>query len=109
MSKTGMRAKRVAAYRQQGGLCFYCRRPMWERSIESKIEASLRIGIRWGSEGAKKAFRHVVCTAEHLKRVADGGGNQRQNIVAACSLCNATRGTKTPDVHKRIPTEACHG
>ncbi len=31
------------------------------------------------------------CTAEHLKALQDGGRDTRQNIVAACEICNRRR------------------
>jgi 5-methylcytosine-specific restriction endonuclease McrA len=46
----------------QGGVCFYCHRPM-------------------GKD----------VTAEHLVARMDGGKNTRGNIVAACGRCNALR------------------
>lgn len=37
-----------------------------------------------------------VATVEHLRRVADAGGNTDDNLVMACVHCNGTRNTMTP-------------
>ena len=50
------------ACRAQGGVCFYCHRPM-------------------GRE----------VTAEHLRARMDGGSHTLENIVAACRYCNHQR------------------
>lgn len=53
---------RRAACRDQGGLCYYCLRPM-----------------------------HGDVTAEHLLAQRDGGKDTRKNIVATHRLCNSRR------------------
>jgi len=57
-----LRSLRHSACREQGGLCYYCLRPM-----------------------------HSDVTAEHLQARRDGGKDTRKNIVAAHRLCNARR------------------
>lgn len=72
-----MRVSRLSILRYraclaQGGLCFYCLRPM-------------------GRE----------ITAEHLQARMDGGRDTRENVVAACRYCNHQRhalfGRSAPD------------
>ena len=38
-----------------------------------------------------KLAGQLRCTAEHLKARQDGGGDSRENIVAACRWCNHRR------------------
>lgn len=102
MSGVKVRDYRVEAFHRQNGLCFYCGQPMWERTLESKESARLRFSICFGEPFSNRRLNYVTCTAEHLRRVADGGGNSKKNIVAACSHCNVSRGTKAPDVHKAL-------
>lgn len=35
--------------------------------------------------------RDLLCTAEHLTPLSQGGSNTRSNIVAACAECNSGR------------------
>ena len=39
-------------------------------------------------------------TVEHLKRLADGGGCNKKNLVLAHSYCNSTRQLRTPAEQK---------
>lgn len=82
---------RRTAYKAQGGICWYCSRPMWERTLETKQEASQRFPGMSKRERAK-----LICTAEHLTRQADGGRGQG-NIVAACAECNHKRQDVSPE------------
>lgn len=58
------KAIREDALRDQKGRCMYCKSPL---SLNR-------------------------ATADHLKPQCRGGGNHRENIVAACSSCNRTKG-----------------
>ncbi len=88
---------RIRAFHRQNGLCFYCRRPMWERELESRDDARDRLGIH----GSKKAVRLRQCTAEHLVRKVDGGKGA-DNIVASCAECNHYRQSTPPEVWAKI-------
>jgi hypothetical protein len=79
-----VRRLREQAYARQGGLCYWCDRPMLRN--------------------AEKSPRN--CTAEHLIRSVDGGRTNTINIVAACALCNNTRHTPVRKVHHKPPTKA---
>lgn len=68
--------------RGQGGLCHYCRQPVWAGDPAQFCE---RYGLT-----RKQAQRHK-CTAEHLHARGDGGADSGDNIVAACWYCNRTR------------------
>ena len=66
---------RDEAFHRQGGLCWYCGRPM-------------------SAASDKRSNRR---TAEHLLAQCDGGEDVAENIVAACWLCNTRRHiSKTP-------------
>lgn len=55
----------------QQNRCCYCDRPMSWRS----------------------PFHPRRATIEHLRRKADGGGNELDNLALACLECNGGRGT----------------
>ncbi len=87
---------RTDAFRRQAGRCCYCTVLMWMDdgvSFARKHELSSRVA-RW-----------LRCTAEHLLARRDGGRDSRDNIVAACLVCNLRRHrgrTKapTPDTYR---------
>lgn len=100
---------RNAATHRQGGLCYYCRQPMWTAKVETFCK---RFGI-----SHKRAIRHQA-TAEHLRAQCDAGTDKRDNIVSACRYCNGHRHrTKTPltpdrylkKVQKRLVLGKWHG
>ena len=79
---------RKAAMKRQGGLCYYCRQPMWVADINAFCNHF--------SMSHKRASWHKV-TAEHLQAKCDSGTDQQANIVAACRFCNEHRHrAKTP-------------
>jgi hypothetical protein len=71
-------ARRLArrAYRRQGGLCFWCKRPML-------------LADRAGSTSGGAPPR--LMTAEHVRPVWDGEPTVAGNVVAACYECNHGR------------------
>ena len=72
---------RLAAFTRQKGRCYYCDLPMWlpqSKEFAVKFKRSERYSPR------------LQCTAEHLKARQDGGTDSRENIVAACAICNMT-------------------
>lgn len=73
---------RLAAHTHQQGRCYYCDLPMW---LESPEELAVRYSLK------PSALSGLRCTAEHLTARQDGGGNTRENIVAACLTCNSRR------------------
>ncbi|MBF0680102.1 MAG: HNH endonuclease [Devosia sp.] len=64
---------RQAAFHTQGGLCWYCGRPMFTEIIP------------------KSSTRRWLCTAEHLRPRSEGGADNQSNIRAVCLFCNQTR------------------
>jgi hypothetical protein len=80
--KKKLRTLRENAMQTQGGLCFYCRQPMWSDRAETHVQ-------RFGLPPRKAEW--FQCTAEHLLARCEGGGDQAGNIVAACRFCNWTR------------------
>lgn len=73
---------RAIAFEQQHGRCYYCRFPMWLTDLES-------FRARYGLSQSQAL--QLKCTAEHLQARSDGGTNGRENIAAACALCNRRR------------------
>lgn len=76
------RKARQAAYIQQDSRCYYCNQPMW---LGNPDDFTRRFNLK------ESQCRKLQCTAEHLHAWKDGGGNGRQNIVAACLYCNQSR------------------
>ena len=73
---------RAIAFEQQQGRCYYCRFPMWLTDLDAfRARYSL----------SKSLALHLKCTAEHLQARSHGGTNGRENIAAACLLCNRRR------------------
>lgn len=70
--------------RGQGMLCYYC-------GDDMEINVSCMV--------VKSA------TVEHLVRVADGGANNEENIVAACRECNNHRDEIPPEIWKLVCRE----
>lgn len=77
-------ALRNALFSDQAGACCYCERAMAGRHEPTRIAAA-RLGIRCSEVRSRRA------TIEHLKRRADGGGNQPGNLRASCEDCNFRR------------------
>lgn len=87
---------RLAAFRRQGGRCFYCGLPVWLYDLEA-------FRARYPLSAKQVASRR--CTAEHLLPKEDGGKDGADNIVAACALCNSRRHkrehARSPEEHRR--------
>ncbi|WP_414691743.1 HNH endonuclease [Noviherbaspirillum sp.] len=77
-----LRRTRSIAFERQRGRCFYCQAPTWLRAPD-QFASTFRLTIR--------ETRQLQATAEHLIARCDGGGNRRDNIVAACVFCNSRR------------------
>lgn len=60
--------------KRQAGLCFYCKR---------RISA--------GNEAQRNGARRA--TIDHVKPVSQQGYNKLENLVAACTPCNAKKGS----------------
>ena len=69
---------RLSAFHAQQGRCFYCGARMW-------LRCPSELGLR------PQSSRFLQCTAEHLIARQDGGTDTRENVVAACWLCNLRR------------------
>lgn len=80
---TSLVNKRNRAYERQGGICYYCGLPMWEKEDAEVLAAYLGIKARHVS--------WLKCTAEHLNARTDGGTDSAANVVAACLYCNSRR------------------
>lgn len=78
---------RIASFKKQSGLCYYCRQPMWN---EDPALFSQQHGL------TMKRGKLLQATAEHLRARTDGGGNTDDNIVAACLFCNLHRHQHRP-------------
>jgi len=79
---TSLDRSRTLAFHRQSGRCFYCKLPIWLDDV-----AAFRARYSLSVEHA----RLRQCTAEHLVARQDGGGNGRENIAAACPVCNRRR------------------
>lgn len=96
MSKTYVK-HRLHSFQRQGGRCHYCNAPMWLSHPEA---FTTKHKIKSGE------LRRFQCTAEHLVARQDGGEDSAENIVAACSFCNAMRHRRpeplAADPYKRL-------
>jgi 5-methylcytosine-specific restriction endonuclease McrA len=100
---------RSLAFSKQGGLCCYCKQPMW---VNDPGELTARYAVT-----ARQADL-LKCTGEHLIAHSEGGAAAAENIAAACAFCNGTRHrAKAPlnpqsyemKVRKRLSRGAWHG
>lgn len=82
-------------------LCFYCGAPMLLRNNTS-LQADLMAmaAIKPGDPHSKKFVRKMRQTREHLVRKADGGRDNRANIVHAHAVCNVMRQERSVELHK---------
>lgn len=78
---SNIRTARECAFVKQRGGCIYCGAPMWLRSPDELRDRGLKGPIA----------RILQCTAEHLRAKRNGGADARNNIAAACLLCNRRR------------------
>lgn len=76
---TKLQLLRTKALADQHGRCWYCTVRIWNKS-PSELPGLL-----------PEQYRHLQATAEHLRARCDGGGDTRDNVVAACFRCNHTR------------------
>ncbi len=74
---------RLIKFHEQHGRCYYCGCIMWEWQCSGQV--------RKGPEAL-----WYQCTAEHLTARSDGGGNEADNIAAACLRCNRERHLMRP-------------
>jgi HNH endonuclease len=73
---------RARACEEQNALCIYCGYPML---IGDSAAFARRYDI------TIRQAKQFACTAEHLIACKDGGRTNRENVVAACRLCNVRR------------------
>lgn len=83
---------------KQNYKCYYCKEEIiskkWvRRNIETKdilkVDKKIISFIK-----NDKLFTIKIATIEHLTRIADGGNNSENNIVAACYYCNHKENNK---------------
>ncbi|QHL91632.1 restriction endonuclease [Sphingomonas changnyeongensis] len=76
---------RTEAFERQNGRCIYCDAQMWLGGALAQRAFGEAHGIR------PRAARAFKATAEHLVPRQNGGRTDRDNIAAACRLCNMRR------------------
>lgn len=70
--------------------CHYCKCPLIHLEDMPKPYKLHGTFVRW-HDCYGLLHTEVYATAEHLKPVRDGGGNENGNVVAACRTCNNAR------------------
>ncbi len=80
--------------------CFYCGLPMRNSNV-TKAECLSWLGSSPGQPNSTLLVRYMRETEEHLLKRADGGTDSRSNIVLAHQYCNSSRGSRTPEQHKK--------
>jgi len=87
ISRREIKAARAESARRNGNRCYYCDQPMWETDpIGYSAEYAIPLDQLW-------CFQ---CTTEHIVARGDLGGDQDENIAAACRLCNQVRHEMQP-------------
>ncbi len=61
----------------------------WKGS--SRVTRLRRLGIDPNSPNYRRLYRDRAATREHLKRRAEGGTSELENIALACYACNQAR------------------
>lgn len=92
----------------QRGECFYCGRQTWLQCLrESKLQRKLRVGLPF--DATHKLLNTYQATREHLRRKADGGTNDLDNLIMSCAECNFSRGERPPLIHLANRRALCCG
>ncbi len=81
-SRKSLKVQRYIAYKNQNGLCYYCKHPMWKKDpsdFSKKFHTSIKLASLF------------QCTGEHLVPHSEGGTMKQNNIVASCKFCNQQR------------------
>ena len=95
-----MTRKRHYAAERQGWRCCYCGVPMFAgHPTEDIFLYAQSIGVPAKAFRSKKFWTRMwglKVSIEHLRKKADGGGMDHDNIVAACNWCNTYRGDRRP-------------
>ncbi len=74
---------------EQAERCYYCLRQCWLKARETAAAAATRLGVKLSRVWELQASR------EHLRRWAEAGRDNNQNIVMACLSCNFERGERS--------------
>ena len=100
--RTSRRLKKELIDARKGyGRCFYCGLPM-RPSWETEVSFLKSCGVE-PNEQIKDGY--TAQTVEHLRRLTDGGGWEKENLVYSHGFCNSTRQHRSPDEQKaRIKT-----
>lgn len=88
------RRQRARLFNRQGGLCFWCKKPM--------------ILLNLAGVSVKKKFPPEMCTIDHLEprwHPQRGQFNGEPRLVAACLKCNNERDRQQ---HAQLPRELIH-
>lgn len=83
MSNKQTRKHRERLFKEQSGLCYWCKEPMTNEP---------------GYYLANNKYRTPpdLCTIEHLTPTSEGGTNEKQNLAVACFSCNTKRNGTNP-------------
>lgn len=101
---SSIRRKMIARHREQGGLCYWCKRPTPIRDGRSTKQLAEFLGIEVGAPRWRQKVEARMATAEHLTPQSKGGTDRASNIVMACKGCNNHRGdTDAGDFTVEVP------
>jgi hypothetical protein len=101
----------AAVLDDHGCRCHWCGRPL---VLASAFRGAVKVSncyVRW-RDCHGVAHKALFATADHLRRVADGGDNRAGNVVPACAPCNYARQAKHDDHEPwlcRCDCAACGG
>lgn len=76
--------------------CRFCSNPVIDRRVVHFLRNS-EVGLRWGSTNKEKhdGVKPFFAVADHILPYSLGGETEDSNLVAACGVCNYSRGCYT--------------
>lgn len=104
MHKRQRMKMRELLFTAQGGLCCYCRRPMW---VLTAKDGALSFGEfrRQYPQCSREEVRRLHCTLEHLRKKGDRLYEHRDSLAASCHGCNSSRGDTPWNEYATIQAE----
>lgn len=78
--------------------CRFCSSPIIDKRVVHFLKNS-EIGLRWGRKNKEKhdGVKPLFAVADHILPYSRGGKTENSNLVAACGVCNYSRGNYTLD------------
>ena len=88
--------KRFSAWKKTEGRCWYCGVELFEGDPETEKNNSKK-HTQKGREQYKRQF-----SVDHVVPKTDGGGDELDNLVPCCRVCNQRKNNRPLQVFRRI-------